>query len=58
MTQGNNLQEAYEMAADALNLAITSRMKEKTELPAASDSSTILVEESDFCVLVEFDPFA
>ena len=58
MTQGNNLQEAYEMAADALNLAITSRMKEKTELPAASDSSTILVEESDFCVLVEYDLFA
>lgn len=58
MTQGDDLQEAYEMASDALGLAITSRMEEKAELPAASDPSGVVTEEDAFCVLVEFDLLA
>ena len=37
MTQGDDMQHAYEMAVDALGLAITSREEEGAELPDASD---------------------
>ena len=36
MTQGDSMQEAYEMAVDALGLALTSREQEKQDIPAAS----------------------
>ena len=41
MTQGDNMQEAYEMAADALGLALTSREEEKQEIPSPSDINHI-----------------
>ena len=36
MTQGDNMQNAYEMAVDALGLAISSRKREQLEIPAPS----------------------
>lgn len=36
MTQGEDMQEAYEMAVDALGLALTARENEKEPIPEAS----------------------
>lgn len=58
MTQGDDMQQAYEMAVDALGLAITSREKEKQELPAPSAPCKITTAENEFCVVIEFDMLA
>ena len=56
-TEGDDMQQAYEMAVDALGLAITSRQKEKEEIPVPTDISEI--EENDgFIVVLEFDMLA
>lgn len=58
MTQGEDMQHAYEMAVDALGLAITSRVAEKEEIPLASEVFDIQVGENEICVIVEFDMLA
>lgn len=58
MTQGEDMTHAYEMAVDALGLAITSWEAEKEEIPAASEPFEIRVGEDEFCVVVEFDMLA
>lgn len=58
MTQGDNMQEAYEMAVDALGLALVSREQEKQEIPAASELSNISIGKNEYCVIVEFDMLA
>lgn len=58
MTQGDDMEDAYEMAVDALGLALTSREQEKQEIPAASDLNTISVDKDAYCVIVEFDMLA
>ena len=55
MTQGDNMQEAYEMAVDALGLALTSREQEKQEIPVPSELSQITLNENEYCVVIEFD---
>jgi len=54
MTQGDDMTQAYEMAVEALGLAITSRLEEKEVVPEASQPSDINVE-AGFLVVVEFD---
>lgn len=58
MTQGDDMQEAYEMAVEALGLALTSREQEKQEIPVPSDLSQIHVKADEYCVIVEFDMLA
>ena len=58
MTQGENMSHAYEMAADALGLAITSREAEKEVIPQASEPFDIKVGKDEFCMVVEFDMLA
>ena len=58
MTQGDDMECAYEMAVDALGLAITSRENEAEEIPMASEPFSISVAENEFCVVVEFDMLA
>ncbi|MBQ8231074.1 MAG: type II toxin-antitoxin system HicB family antitoxin [Lachnospiraceae bacterium] len=58
ITQGDNMQQAYEMAVDALELAITSRIEEHLEVPSASEPHGIIIESGSFCVIVEFDLLA
>ena len=58
MTQGDDMQHAYEMAFEALGLAITSRQSEHVEIPVASEPFSIKLEENEFCVVVEFDLLA
>lgn len=55
LTQGENMQEAYEMAVDCLGLAITVREDEHVLIPSASDISAIKVKDDEFLVIVEFD---
>ena len=58
MTQGDNMQEAYEMAVDALGLALVSREQEKQEIPVASELSNLSIGKNEYCVIVEFDMLA
>lgn len=54
MTQGDNMQEAYEMAVDALGLSLTSREAEKEKIPRASSLDEVDAEDGTL-VIVEFD---
>ena len=54
-TQGDDMQDAYEMAMDALGLAIISREESNEPLPEPSKPSTIATEPNAFCVVIEFD---
>ena len=58
MTQGDNMQEAYEMAVDALVLAITSRRTDNEEIPTPSEPYNISLNENEFCAVIEFDMLA
>lgn len=58
MTQGDDMQQAYEMAVDALGLAITSREEEKQEIPTPSEPYKITTSDDEFCVVIEFDMLA
>lgn len=58
MTQGNDMQQAYEMAVDALGLAITNREQQKQKIPVPSSPYTITAAEDEFCVVIEFDMLA
>lgn len=54
LTEGDDMDKAYEMAVDALGLAITSREKEGEEIPQPSLPDAVQTEEG-ILVIVEFD---
>lgn len=54
LTEGDDMESAYEMAVEALGLAITSRESEKEAIPEPSDPSTIDTEGGTILV-VNFD---
>lgn len=56
-TEGDDMQQAYEMAVDALGLAIVSRQEEKEDLPNPTDISEIEADNG-FIVVLEFDMLA
>lgn len=58
LTQGDDMTQAYEMAVEALGLALTCREEEKQPLPIASDPTTIATEPDSFLVVIEFDMLA
>ncbi len=58
MTQGDDMQQSYEMAVEALGLAITSREEDKLEIPNPSEPYKISATEEEFCVVIEFDLLA
>lgn len=53
-TEGDDMGQAYEMAVDALGLALVSRKEEKEEIPKPTDADQLNVEEGTI-VVVEFD---
>lgn len=55
MTQGDDMQQAYEMAVEALGLSVTSMDEDKIELPVASQPDEIQVNKGEFLVVIEFD---
>lgn len=54
MTQGEDLQQAYEMSVDALGLSITTMEENKEELPVPSSPDQIDAEDG-MLVVIEFD---
>ncbi len=58
LTQGDDMTQAYEMAVDALGLALTSRKKEKQPIPSPSDPTLIKPETNSFLAVIEFDMLA
>lgn len=57
LTEGDDIQQAYEMAVDALGLALTERMKSGEDIPQGSGISGLeqMGTEDGVLVLVEFD---
>ena len=53
-TEGDNMETAYDMAVDALGLAITSRKEEREEIPEPSDPSSINAD-GGVITLINFD---
>ncbi|MCD2493747.1 type II toxin-antitoxin system HicB family antitoxin [Lacrimispora sp. NSJ-141] len=54
LTQGDDMQQAYEMAVDALGLSLTTMEERKEEIPQASEPDVVEVGDG-FIVVVEFD---
>lgn len=54
-TQGNDLQDAYEMAADVLCLTLYDMEEEKEDIPPASDGCEVETEQGEFVSLVTCD---
>ena len=53
ITEGDNMAEAYDMAVEALGLALEEKIENKEKLPAASDVDNI--KEDGTVVVVQFD---
>lgn len=53
-TEGDYMKQAYEMAVEALGLALVNRKEEKEEIPDPSDLDKIQNEDGTI-VIVEFD---
>lgn len=58
LTQGEDMEQAYEMAVNALGLALSCREKEGQPIPSASDPSMITTELDSFLAVIEFDMLA
>lgn len=54
LTEGEDMDDAYRMAVDALGLAITSRKAEKMSIPTPTRPKDIVNQEG-ILVIVEFD---
>lgn len=54
LTQGENMEDAYSMAIDALGLALEDRIREK-DIPTPSTIDTIEYDSNTYPVIVEFD---
>lgn len=54
MTQGDDMQKAYEMAIDALGLSLTTMEQEKVPIPRASSLDKVDPEDG-ILVIVEFN---
>lgn len=55
LTQGENMEDAYEMAVDALGLCISDMEKEKIPLPPASAPASINTDSDSVLLIVVFD---
>lgn len=54
-TQGETLEEAYDMAVSSLGLCITDRLNEGTDLPKPSSPSDIIIDPKAVLLVVKFD---
>jgi predicted RNase H-like HicB family nuclease len=58
LTQGETMNEAYNMAVDALGLCLTDMEREHITFPEPSDVSIINIEDGATIVIIEFDMLA
>lgn len=54
LTEGDDMATAYEMAVDALGLAISDRVENKEEIPGATEIDKVNPDDG-YLVIVEFD---
>lgn len=54
LTQGTDMSQAYEMAVDALGLALADRMKENN-VPVPTSIDFLVIAENSYPVIIEFD---
>lgn len=57
-TEGDTLEEAYEMAFDAVGLCLVDFVEQCKDFPRASKPDVLTKGEGDFIVLIEFDVVA
>ncbi len=57
-TEGDNMEQAYEMANDCLGLALASRKEAGESIPAPSNPDAVTPESDSFLVVIEFDMLA
>lgn len=56
LTEGDSMEEAYQMAIEALGLALTDRIRDQEPLPAPSTPNQILLDDTDsHIVILQFD---
>ena len=55
MTQGDTLQEAYEMAVDCLGPALSIKEDKKQPFPATSYLENISLKNNEYLVIIEFN---
>lgn len=55
LTEGDNMQEAYEMAVDCLGLALSVKAEENEIFPTPSVPENTQLNADEFLVVVEFD---
>lgn len=58
ITQGDDMEEAYHMAVEALGLCLADMEKDKLPFPTVSSPDAIEVESNSFLVVIEFDLLA
>ena len=58
LTEGDNMEEAYNMAIDALGLCLSDMEKNNIPFPAPSPVDKITVDEDAVLVVIEFDMLA
>ncbi len=56
LTEGDDMAQAYEMAVEAVGLALANRKEEKEEIPVPSEIDQVQVDDG-VLVIVEFDMF-
>ena len=54
LTQGTDMSQAYEMAVDALGLALADRIKENN-VPVPTSIDFLVMAENSYPVIIEFD---
>lgn len=54
ITEGDDIETSYEMAVDALGIALTSRKEEGKDIPKPSEIDEVKADD-DILVIVEFD---
>ncbi|WP_312812300.1 type II toxin-antitoxin system HicB family antitoxin [Sedimentibacter sp.] len=57
-TCGESMEDAYEMAIDALGLMLSYMEDNNMEIPMASKPQDIVLEKNQYLVIVEFDMLA
>lgn len=55
ITEGDTMEQAYEMAWDALGLCLYDRINSSEAIPQPSDVSKIRIKKNSFVVIIEFD---
>ena len=55
LTEGDSAEDAYQMAIEALGLALTDRRRNQEPLPAPSAPNQIPLDDDSHIVIIQFD---